>query len=191
MRTRLFRALNSTSHDQQYKYKTTHSKDFSTKISAEQEVRNEKGGNQPTTNHQCMDKAICTINEGISCSYVSEPNKTVIFRPIGQSILTKQQATNPTPAKQGQIVGLCTGNNKHCTHGGNIPTKEDFNRKHSSSTCTQENNGGSHGCYQHSHRIDDNVVNNNGHYQGHRPVVGRGGRVVSKTGLDQFSFRYA
>ena len=35
-------------------------------------------------------------------------------------------------------------------------------------------NGGSHGCHQHNHRIDDNVVPNNGPYQGHPPFSGRG-----------------
>ena len=93
-------------------------------------------------------------------SYVSEPDKTVIFLTIGQSIPTKQQTTNTTPTKQGRTNGRCTGNNKHCTHRGNIHTKEDFNRNYSPSTCTQENNGGRHGRYQHTHRIDDNVVPN-------------------------------
>ena len=120
--------INSTSHNQQStkggKYQTTNCKELSTKSSAEQEVGNGKGGNRPTTNQQCMDKAICTINEGISGSYVSEPNKRATFRNIGQSIPTKQQATNTTPTKQGRTNGRCSGNNKHCTHRGNIPTME-------------------------------------------------------------------
>ena len=49
----------------------------------------------------------------------------------------------------------------------NISIKEDFFLEHSSSTGTQENNGGSHGCYQHTHRIDDKV-RYNGPFQGHR-----------------------
>ena len=177
--------VNSTSHNQQCtngrKYQTTNSKE----LSAEQEVGTGKGGNRPTTIHQWMDKAICTINEGISGSYVSEPDKTEIFRTIGQSIPTKQQATNTTPAKQGRTNRRCTGNNKHCTNRGNIPTKEDFNRNHSPSTYTQENNGGSHGRYQHTQRIDDNVVHNNGSHQINWHSSCRGGKVVSKTGLSQ------
>ena len=57
--------------------------------------------------------------------------------------------------------------------------------KHSSSTCTQENNGGRHGRYQRTYRIDDNVVHNNGPSQGHRHSSGRGGKFVSRTGLSQ------
>ena len=114
-----------------------------------------------------------TINEGISDSYDSEPDKTVIFMTIRQSIPTKQQATNTTPTQQGRTNGQCTRNNKHCIHWGNMHTKEYFNREHSSSTCTQENNGGSHGRYQHTHRIDDNDVLNNSPYQGHPHSSGR------------------
>ena len=50
-----------------------------------------------------MDKAICIINEGISGSYVNEPDKTVIFRTTGQSIPTTQQAVNTTQTKQEQM----------------------------------------------------------------------------------------
>ena len=45
-----------------------------------------------------------------------------------------------------------------------------------------------------THRIDDTVVPNNVHYQGHPATSGRGGKVVSKTvffNATKFSLRYA
>ena len=160
------------------KYKTikANSKELNTKNNAEQKVRTSKGGTRPTTNHQCMDKAVRTINEGISCSYVSEP---VPFR---QTIPTNQQVTNTTPIIRGRSNRRCTRNNTHCTQRCNISTQEDFYREHSSSTCTQENNGGSHGRYQHTQRIYDIFLPTNGAYQAHTHSSGRGGKVVSKTG---------
>ena len=68
--------------------------------------------------------------------------------------------------KRGRTNGRCTGNNTNCTQRCNISTKEDLYRKHSSSTCTQEDNGGSHGCYQHTHPIDDTIVRYNGPFHG-------------------------
>ena len=125
--------INSTNYNEQctngIKYQTTNSY-------AEQEFGTRKCVNRTTTNHQCMDKAVCIINELISGSYVSEPDKMDIFRTISQSIQTKQQATNTPPTKQGRTNGRSTGE-KHCPHRGNIPVKEDFNREHSSSTYTQ------------------------------------------------------
>ena len=125
-----------------------------------------------------MDKAVRTINEGISCSYVSEPDKTVLF---SQSRPTNQQATNITPTNRGRTNGRCTRNDTHCTQRCNISTQEDFYRGHSSSTCTQENNGGNHGRYQHTHRI----YTNNGPYQGNPHSSGRRRKVVSKTVLSK------
>ena len=55
-------------------------------------------------------------------------------------------------------------------------------------------NGGSHGRYQHTHRIDDTVVPNNGPYQSHPHSSDRVEKVVSKTGLSKGNphfFRYA
>ena len=54
-----------------------------------------------------------------------------------------------------------------------------------SSTGTQENNGGNHGRYQHTHRIYDTVLYNTSPHQGHPYSSGRGGKVVSKTGLSK------
>ena len=85
--------------------------------------------------------------------------RTIPFRTIGQSIPTSQQGTNTT--NRGRTNGRCTRNNTHCTHRCNISTQEDFYREHSSSSCTQENNGVSHRRYQHAHRIDDTVLPNN------------------------------
>ena len=45
---------------------------------------------------RCMDKPVRTINEGISCSYVSEPDKTVPFsqsRPNNHQPTTQHQQT--------------------------------------------------------------------------------------------------
>ena len=126
------------------------------KNNTEQKIRTSNGGTRPTTIHQCMDKAVRTINEGISCSYVSEPDKTAPFR---QSMPTNQQATNTTPTNRGRTNGRYTRNNTHCTQRCTISTKEDFYREHSSSTCTQEYNGGGHG---HNQRIDDTVLPTNG-----------------------------
>ena len=64
----------------------------------------------PTTNHQCLGKPLLTINGGISGSYISELDKTVFFRTIGQSMPTNQQATTTSPTKQGRTNGQCTGN---------------------------------------------------------------------------------
>ena len=118
------------------KYQTTktNSKELNTKNNAEQEVGNGKGGIRPTTNHQCRDKTLRNINNRVSDSSVSEPDKTAPFRTIGQSIPTSQQATNKTPTKRGRTNGRCTGNNTYCTHQCNISIKEDFYREHSSST---------------------------------------------------------
>ena len=66
-----------------------------------------------------------------------------------------------------------------------ISTKEDVYWEHLSSTCTQENNGVSHGRYQHTHRIDDTVVTNNGHYQVNPSSSHRRRKVVSKAGLSK------
>ena len=129
-----------------------------------------------------MYNAVRTINEGISCSYASKPAKTVTFC---QSMTTNQQATNTTPTNRGRTNGRCTRNNTHCTQRSKISTQEDYYREHSSGTCTQENNGGSHGRYQHTHHIDDTVLPNNGPYQGNPHSSGRGGNVVSKTGLSE------
>ena len=108
------------------------------------------------------------------------------FKTIDQSIPTKPQTANTTTTtKQERTHRRCTGNNKPCTHQRNIHTKKDFNKKHSSSTCTQEYNGDSHGRYQHTHRKDNNVVHNNNPYQGHRHSSGRGEKVVSQTGRSQ------
>ena len=91
--------INSHNHTRNHqanngsKYKTikSNSKKLNTKNNAEQKVRTSKGGTRPTTNHQCMDKADRAINEGFSCSYVSEHNKTV---PFIQSMPTKQQTAS-------------------------------------------------------------------------------------------------
>ena len=138
----------------------------------EQEVRIGKCGIRPTTNHQCLDNG-------------SKPDKSVPFRTIGQSMPTSQKATK-TQTTRGRTNIRCTGNNTHCTHRCNISIKKDFYREHSSRTCTQENNGGSHRrYYQHTHRIYVTVVPNNGPYLGHPSSSGRAGKVVSKTGLSK------
>ena len=54
---------------------------------------------------------------------------------------------------------------------------------HSSSTYTQENNGGSNGRYQHTYRIDETVIPNNVPYHGNPHSSCRGENVVSKTGF--------
>ena len=69
-------------------------------------------------------------------------------------------------------------------------SQEDLYQEHSSSTCTQENNGGSHGRYQHTHRIYDTVLPNNGPYQGNPHSSGRGGKFVSKTCLSKGHSNY-
>ena len=81
-------------NESMYKTIKANSKELNTKNHPEQKVGTSKGGTRPTTNHQCMDKAVRTINEGISYSYVSEQDKTVSFI---QSMPTNQQATNTTP----------------------------------------------------------------------------------------------
>ena len=54
-----------------------------------------------------MDKAICTINEGISGSYVANRPKRSFSGPsVNQNQPTKQQATNITPTEQGRANGL-------------------------------------------------------------------------------------
>ena len=98
---------------------------------------------------------------------------------------TKQQTTNTPPTNRGRTNERCTRNNTHCTQRCTISTQEYFYRKHSSSTCTRENNRGSHGRYQQTHRIDDTVLPNNGLYQRNPHSSGRGGKVVSKTGLSK------
>ena len=77
-KTALFRTtVNSTNHNHpgtnEIKYQTTkpNSKAFNTKNNAEQEVGTGKGGILLTTKYQCLDKALRTINEGVSSSYVS------------------------------------------------------------------------------------------------------------------------
>ena len=72
---------------------------------AEQEVVTGNGGIHPTTNHQCLYKTLRTINEGVSRSYVSVPDKTVPFRTISQAMPTSQQATNKTPTTRGRTNG--------------------------------------------------------------------------------------
>ena len=133
------------------------------KAISEQETRTGKGSCRPSTSYQCLDKTTSAINDGISCSDVS---KSVPSRTIGQARPTSRQATSNTPRKRG-TNGRCTGNHTNSTHRCNISIKEDFCREHSSSTGTQENNGGSHGCYLHTHCIDD-IVRYNGPFQGHR-----------------------
>ena len=156
-KTALFRpTINSTKHTyrgtngSKYKSTKTNNKELNTKIEAEQEAGTSKGGVRPTTNYQCLDKTVRTIDNGLSISYISEPDKTTTFRTIGQPTTTKTKNTtntNQTPTTRGRTNGRCTGNNTNCTQRCNISTKEDFYREHSSSTCTQEDNGGSHGCY--------------------------------------------
>ena len=112
--------INSHNHTRNHQanngimYKTikANSKELNTKNHAEQKVRISKGGSRPTTIHQSMYKAVRTINEGISYSYVSEQAKTV---PSIQSMPTNQQATNTTPTNRGRTNGRCTRNNTHCT----------------------------------------------------------------------------
>ena len=139
----------------------TYGKEF--KTISEQETRTGKGSGRPSTSYKCLDKATRAINDGVSGSYVS---KSFPFGTIGQARPTSRQATSNTPRKWG-TNGRCTGNHTNCTHRCNISIKEDFCREHSSSTGTQENNRGSHGCYQHTHRIDD-MVCYNGHFQGNQ-----------------------
>ena len=140
--TALFRKnINSTNQNHrgtnESKYQTTktNSKELNTKNNAEQEVGTGKGGILPTTNDQCLDKVLRTINEGVSGSYVSELDKIVTFRTIGQSIPTSQLGTNTTNRRR--TNGRCPRYNTHCTHRCNISTQEDFYREHLSSTCTQ------------------------------------------------------
>ena len=173
--TALFRTtINSTmrkrrgTNGRKYQTPQTNGKGLSAKNQPEQEAGTCKGGLRPTTNTQCLDKALRTVNNGISTSYSSQPDKTVLFRTTGQATPTSQQDTNKTTTKRG-TNGRCTRNNTNCTQRSNLFTKEDFYREHSSSTCSQENNGGSHGCYQHTHRIDcsHKVSAENGPFQGH------------------------
>ena len=141
--------INSHNHSRNHRatngstYKTIkpNNKELNFENNAEQKVGKGKGGTRPTTKHQCMDKAVRTINERFSGSYVSEQDKTV---PFSQSMPINQQATNTTPTNRRGTNGRCTRSNTHCTHRSNITTQEDFYREHLSSTCTQENNGGRH-----------------------------------------------
>ena len=134
-KTALFRTtINSTNHNHRgtngSKYHTTKSNSKELKNNSEQEAGTGKCGVRPTTNYQCLDKTLRTINNGISGSYVS---KSVPFRTIGQAIPTSRQATSKTLTKRGRSNGRCTGNNTNYTHRCDISTKEDFYREHSSS----------------------------------------------------------
>ena len=100
-----------------------------------------------------------------------------------RSLSSNHQATNTTPTNRGRTNGRCTESNTH----SNISTQGYFYREHSSSTCTQENNGDSHRRYQHTHRIEDTVLPNNDPYQGHPHSSCRAGKVVSKTGHPNYS----
>ena len=71
-----------------------------TKNHAKQKVRTSKGGTRPTTNHQCMDKAVRIINERISYSYVSEQDKTVLFI---QSMPTSKPQTQHQQTEEEQM----------------------------------------------------------------------------------------
>ena len=158
-----YRGTNGSKYNQTIK---TNSKEIYTQ--AEQEAGTSKGGIRTTTNYQCMDETLRPITSGVSVGYVSEPDKTTHFRTIDKpETPASQQGTNTTSTKRGGTNGRCTGNNTNDTHRCSILTEEDFYREHSSSTCTQENNGGSHGCDQHTHSIDDTVVRYNGPSQGH------------------------
>ena len=68
------------------KYKTikANSKELNTKNNAEEKVRTSKGSTRPTANHQCMEKAVRTINKGISCRFDSKQDKTFPFHPSNQ-----------------------------------------------------------------------------------------------------------
>ena len=159
--------INSTNHKQQgtkgSKYQTTSSKELSTKSCAEQEVGNGRGGNRPQQIANAWTKPCVPSIKKFPVATSANRTKRQFS---GQSANQYQPSSKPQTQHQQNMDGRCTGNNKHYTHRGNIPTMEDFNRKYSSSTCTQEYNEGSHGCYQRTHRIDDNVVHNNGPYQG-------------------------
>ena len=116
MRTRRRRGrrttINSTNHNHRG---TNESKSQTTKTNsnnAEQEVGTVKSGILPTTNDQCLDKALRTINEGVSGSYVRKPEKTVPFWAIDLSIPTSQQGTNTTNRER--TNRRCTRNNTHC-----------------------------------------------------------------------------
>ena len=121
--TRNHRATNGS----KLKIIKTNSQELNSKSNAEQKVGKCKGGTRPTTNHQCMDKDVRTINVGFTGNYVSEQDKTV---PFSQSMPTNQQATNTTPINRRGTNGRCTRNNTHYTHRCNITTQEDFYRKH-------------------------------------------------------------
>ena len=116
---------------------------------------------QPAT--KCLDKTTSAVDDGVSGSDVSKP---VPPRTIGQARPTNRQATSDAPRERG-TNRRCTGDHTDSTHRCNIPVKEDFCREHSSSTSTQEDNGGSHGCNQHPHPVEDKVIYN-GPFQGHR-----------------------
>ena len=183
-KTALFRTIiNSTKNKHlgtngtKYQTTKTNSKELNTK---RQNRKPEPIKVVPTTNYQCLVKTLRTINNGVSIRYLSEPGKTAPFTSFDQAAPTNQQDTNKTPTKRGRTNGRCTGNNTNCTQRCNISTKEDVYREHSSYTCTQEDNGGSHGCYQHTHPIDNTVVRSNGPFQGHH--VQTGNTVVSPKG---------
>ena len=130
-----------------------------------------------------------TINEGISCSYVNEQDKTV---PFNQSMPANQQATNTTLTNRGRRNGRYTRNNTHY----NISThQEDFYQEHSSIYLHSKNNGGSHGQYQHTHRIDDTVLPNNGPYQDNPHSPAEDGTLFQNRFLllnvTQIIFKYA
>ena len=158
--------INTTSHNHPGpnggKYKvTTVCKEVQT--TSDQETRTGKGSCRPSTSYQCLDKTTSAVDDGVSCSDVSKP---VPPRTIGQARPTSRQATSDAPRERG-TNRRCTGDHTDSTHRCNIPVKEDFCREHSSSTSTQEDNGGSHGCYQHPHPVEDKV-SYNGPFQGHR-----------------------
>ena len=158
--------INTTNHNHPGtnggKYKvTTVRKEVQT--TSDQETRTDKGSCRPSTSYQGLDKTTSTIDDGVSGSDVSKP---VPSRTIGQARPTSRQATSDVPRDRG-TNRRCTGNHTDSTHRCNIPVKEDFCREHSSSTGTQEDNGGSHGCYQHPHPVEDKV-SYNGPFQGNR-----------------------
>ena len=158
--------INTTNHNHSGtnggKYKvTTVRKEVQT--TSDQETRTDKGSCRPSTSYQGLDKTTSTIDDGVSGSDVSKP---VPSRTIGQARPTSRQATSDVPRDRG-TNRRCTGNHTDSTHRCNIPVKEDFCREHSSSTGTQEDNGGSHGCYQHPHPVEDKV-SYNGPFQGNR-----------------------
>ena len=158
--------INTTNHNHPGtnggKYKvTTVRKEVQT--TSDQETRTGKGSCRPSTSYQGLDKTTSTINDGVSGSDVSKP---VPSRTIGQARPTSRQATSDAPRDRG-TNRRCTGNHTDSTHRCNIPVKEDFCHEHSSSTGTQEDNGGNHGCYQHPHPVEDKV-SYNGPFQGIR-----------------------